>query len=290
MIPRTTRAHPCRRRGPAQLALLALLVLFVGVTALAQQMEVIELRHRLAADVIPVLQPLVEPGGVITGTDAVLFVRTSPANLAQIRAALATLDRSPRQLVVTVGQGTVTSEERAGVSGSVVIGNDDVQVGVNAPPGAAPGATARIGSRNQRADLRNVGTVRTLEGTETFISVGQSVPLTTTQVTSGWGGSVVQQTTGFRDVSTGFYATPRVAGDVVTLVISPRQQRISGSRRAPVVETAGATTTVSGRLGEWMPLGAVRSSQGGDTGGLLVWGRHTSASEYSAWVKVEEVP
>jgi len=46
---------------------------------------------------------------------------------------------------------------------------------------------------------------------------------------------------------------------------------------------------VSGRLGEWMPLGAVRSSGGGDTSGLLVWGRQTSASEYSAWVKVDEV-
>lgn len=288
MIPSMARTHAHMTRGPVRLALLVVLALCVGVTALAQQMEVIELRHRLAADVLPVLQPLVEPGGVITGTDAVLFVRTSPANLAQIRTALARLDRAPRQLVVTVGQGTVTSEARAGASGSVVIGSDDVQVGVNAPPGASPGVTARVGSRNQRADLRNVSSVRTLEGTETFISVGQSVPLTTTQVTSGWSGTVVQ-TTGFRDVSTGFYATPRISGDVVTLVISPRQQRISGSQRAPVVETAGATTTVSGRLGEWMPLGAVQGSQGGDTSGLLVWGRQTSASVYSAWVKVEEV-
>jgi type II secretory pathway component GspD/PulD (secretin) len=170
-----------------------------------------------------------------------------------------------------------------------VIGNDDVQVGVNAPPGASPGAAARVGSRNQRADLRNVSSIRTLEGTETFISVAQSVPLTTTQVTSGWNGSVVQQTTGFRDVSTGFYATPRVSGDVVTLEISPRQQRVSGSRQGPVVETAGAATTVSGRLGEWLPLGAVRGSAAANTSGLLVWGRRTSASEYSAWVRVDEV-
>jgi len=41
--------------------------LIVSTTALAQALEIIELRHRLADDVIPVIQPLVEPGGVLTG-------------------------------------------------------------------------------------------------------------------------------------------------------------------------------------------------------------------------------
>jgi hypothetical protein len=58
----------------------------------------------------------------------------------------------------------------------------------------------------------------------------------------------------------------------------------------PIVETAGVTSTIRGPLGAWMELGAVRGAGGGDTTGLLVWGRRTAASQYSAWVRVDEVP
>jgi len=83
------------------------------------------------------------------------------------------------------------------------------------------------------------------------------------------------------------YATARVSGDTVTLDISPRQQRFAG--RGGVVAGGGATTTLSVPLGEWIELGAMRETVSGSTRGLLVWGRHGGASEYSAWVKVEEI-
>src|SRR5687768_18244338 len=51
----------------------------------AQDLQVIELDFRMAQDLIPILEPLLEPGGVLTGRDDVLFVRTSPENLEQDR-------------------------------------------------------------------------------------------------------------------------------------------------------------------------------------------------------------
>jgi type II secretory pathway component GspD/PulD (secretin) len=279
------------RTTPATWRLILVLALLLSaIVAQAQELQVVELRHRLASEVIPVVQPLLEPGGVITGMDGTLFVRTSPANLAQILQVVESLDRQPRQLLLSVGQGTVTNLDSSSVRGSATIGDGDVQVGVNRPPGAESGASVRVGSRAQRADLTNVSTVRALEGMETFIAIGQSVPMTTTQVTRGWGGTTTQQTTEFRSASTGFYATARINGEMVTLEISPQQQRIRSSSSGPVVQTAGASTIASGRLGEWFPLGAVQESGASGTSGLLVWGRQTSASQYSAWVKVDEVP
>jgi hypothetical protein len=111
--------------------------------------------------------------------------------------------------------------------------------------------------------------------------------VTTTTVTPGWNGPVVQQTTQYRDASTGFYATVRINGDRVTLDISPRQQEFRG--RSDVVATQGAATTVAGRLGEWIPIGGVREDRSGTASGLLVWGARAASSEYSAWVKVDEV-
>ena len=257
--------------------------------ARAQAVQVIDLRYRFADEIIPVIQPLVEPGGVLTGSDNHLFLRASAANSAQIRQALAAIDRPPRQLLITVGQGTVSSTEVVGVRGGVTMGNGDIRVGVNRPPGAPSGAEVQGSAGSGQANLRNVSSVQTLEGNETFISAGTSVPVTTTSVSPGWRGPEIQQSTTYLDVATGFYATPRVNGDRVVLEISPRQQRYRPTGGG-VVASAGATTTVSGRLGEWIELGAVRESSASSTGGLLVWGRRTDSSEYSAWVKVDETP
>lgn len=246
---RPTSAAPC-----LVAMALAMAALVPAPPARAQELQIVELHHRLADDVIPIVQPLLDPGGVLTGIDGLLFVRTSPANLEQIRQAVAAVDREPRQLLISVGQGTVTGSTTAAAQGSVVIGNDS-------------SARLQVGGRAQRADLRNLSSIRTLEGNETFIAIGQSAP--------------------YRSADTGFYATARVSGDTVTLEVSPRQQRFAG--RGGVVQTGGATTTVSVPLGEWVELGAVRDSSSGSTDGLLVWGRSTGVSEYSAWVKVEEV-
>src|SRR4026207_1645190 len=120
------RASPMSRRTSRcawRRALAALVLGCLGlVTAQAQQMQVIELDFRMAQGLIPILEPLLEPGGVLTGTDDVLFVRPSPENLEQIRAAVATLDRAPRQLLITVGQGTVRDVDAARAEGAGAVG------------------------------------------------------------------------------------------------------------------------------------------------------------------------
>jgi hypothetical protein len=271
-------------------SVLALLLVALAVVAGARELQLIELRYRLAEEILPVVQPLLEPGGVLTGADGVLFVNTSPANFEQIRQAVELLDRRPRQLMITVGQGTVTRDERTDLRGTATVGSGEMQVGVNARPGDDSGVAVGVRSGSQRADLQNTSSVRTLEDTETYIAVGQLAPLTTTQVVPGSRRPQEYTSTQYREVSTVFYATVRLRGETVTLEVSPRQQRLRGAAPAPVIETAGLVSTVSGPLGEWIPLGAVQETGAGNTTGLLVWGRRTAESRYSAWVKVEEVP
>ena len=81
--------------------------------------------------------------------DDVLFVRASAANVEQIRLAVATLDRAPRQLLISVGQGRCGRGCDA-VEGSATIGDDDVQVGVNRPPGAESGAEVAVRAAGSR--------------------------------------------------------------------------------------------------------------------------------------------
>jgi type II secretory pathway component GspD/PulD (secretin) len=255
--------------------------------AAAQDMQIIELKHRMADEILPIVQPLVEQGGAVTGTDNLLIVRTSARNFAQIQQAVASLDRAARQLLISVRQGNSGTDDSAGVRGSATIGSGDVQVGVNRPPGAQNSVQVQGGARTVQTGQGNVSSVRTLEGSEAYIAIGQSRPITTTSVSPGWYGPQVTQSTQYRDASSGFYATARVSGERVTLEISPQQQAF---RSRGSVDTQGLTTTVAGRLGEWMPLGAVRNQSSGATSGVLVWGAQSSDSEYSVAVKVEEIP
>jgi hypothetical protein len=263
------------------------MAILAGSPARADEMEIIDLHHRRADDIIPIVLPLLESGGALTGADDKLFVRSSPANLAQIREAVAAVDRPQRQLLITVGQGTVAARDGTSVRGSATIGSGDVQVGVNRPPAGESGATVIVGSRSVQTDQQNTSSIRALEGSEAYISVGKSVPFTSSTITTGWYPPVAQQSTSFRDVTTGFYATARVSGDVVTLEISSRQQDYRPQDET--IDTRGATSVVTGRLGEWIELGAVREAQAGSSSGLLVWGRRTGSSEYSARVKVDEI-
>ena len=272
----------------------ALLFALSGVASVSrsESLEVIQLQHRMAEDLLPILQPLLPPGSVLTGTGDMLLVRTDPATFDQLRATVQQLDRAPRQLLISVGQASGVDTAGTSVRGSGTVGSGDVRVGVNQPPQDTAGARVVVRSGSNSDSLRNVSSVRALEGFETYISVGQSRPYTSTSVISGggWRPPTVVQTTGFQDVQTGFFATPRVNGDRVTLVISSQQQRLTGGggRQQPVA-TASATTTVSGRLGEWIEIGGSNNQSDGRSSGLVTWGTRTESTQYSAWVKVDEV-
>jgi type II secretory pathway component HofQ len=257
----------------------------------AESLEAIPLHHRLAEEIIPLLQPLLPGDAAVTGTGNVLLVRADAATLQQVRAALAVLDRAPRQLTITVGQATGSSDRNRSVRGSGTIASDDVHVGVNRPPAAESGAEIVVRGDTSRDDLRNVSTVRALEGREAYVAIGQSQPFTSSSViTSSPHGTVHSHSTGYRDVLGGFYVTPRLQGERVTLEISPFQQQPANVARNPSVATQTLTTTVSGRLGEWIELGGAAGASDGSTAGLVTWGARSELTQYSAWVKVQEIP
>ena len=100
--------------------------------ARAQSIEVIELRHRSAEDLLPLLRPFVETGGAISGQGSQLMVRASPANLGQLRELLATLDRPPRQLLITVRQDRAEerAQDNASTSGTVIVSSLSIALGI----------------------------------------------------------------------------------------------------------------------------------------------------------------
>jgi type II secretory pathway component GspD/PulD (secretin) len=242
--------------------LFLLFLLGCTIPALADYpLAIIELKGRTVEEMIPILRPLVEPDGTVTGMQNQLIIRAAPEKVAEIRQLLEKLDHPPRQLMIYVRQGAAesTSDTQLQADVNAMAGKDTkVIIGQQGPEGVRVYAR----SAGTRSDLNATQQIRTVEGKPAFIASGQSIPIQeqTTYVGSG----VVQQqiTTTYHDATTGFYVVPRLVGDRVTLEISPHMERPGG--RYGEYEIQQAHTVVSGRLGEWITVGGTTRTGGSE--------------------------
>ena len=131
-------------------------------------------------------------------------------------------------------------------------------------------------------------TLRVLEGNSAFIRTGQTVPVTGGPVRGTPGGGQITEGTGFVDASTGFYVTPRVNGDRVTLEISTERDRVR-NRNTGTVDLQRVDTVVSGRLGEWIEVAGSGSEAARTRGDPLARSSSGTRDQRSVMLKVEEV-
>lgn len=257
--------------------LLTVGMLFWAGWVLAQSLVVIELKSRTVDEVLPVLLPLVEPGGSLTGVNNQLFLRSSARNREDIQRALAAIDKPARRLIIRIA---VDRQGEQGQRG----GEANAQLQLGTRPRAQ--AEARVwDSRSARAETAEQQ-VQTIDGGRAFIQVGRSVPVPMRQVVVGPGGAVISEQVVYRDIGSGFHVQPRLHGERVTLEIVQQSER-PDPRHVQGVETQRLATTLSGRLGEWMALGG--SARQADTrqGGGLSLGTADLKEQRSLWLQVE---
>ena len=278
--------------------LVGLLIITVAVHAQEMNIEVIPLKHRLAKDVIPILEPLVEKGGTVTGMNDQLIVKTTPANLKQLRKVLDSLDRAPRRLRISVRQDVGASLEAREDAISARVHTDDVHAGVPAPHGGSASVSAGDGrngvryetiSTRDEDDSFNTHFVTALEGQPAWIQTGRSVPLPNQDVYASPGGVVVRNGIEYRDVNSGFYVIPRLNGREVTLEINPQLNRVD-PRGSQVIDTQVSATTVTGRLGQWISIGGSNQDFDRRNSFDIAHTRSRGGETRGIWVKVDELP
>ena len=292
----------CVRRACVA-AVMALQVLFAPhVMAQATVLEVITLNYHTAEQVIPLIQPMLAREGSVSGLQNQLIVRTTPENLAEIRRILARVDAMPRRLLITVRQDADSDRNRSAAEVSGSVGNERARVTV---PGSSDrrGGVVVLGDGDDRlrarvldsrsgASDRNTQTLQVLEGNAAFIRVGQSVPVPRRQVMqtviNGQVVSRVVDSVDYRDVDSGFQVVPRVAGERVTLDISPRNDTLN--RRIPgAVNVQRVATTVSGRLGEWMEIAGLDQERDREQSAVLGQASSGGSDSRRVLIKVEEL-
>lgn len=287
------------RTRPLVLSLRLIGLTLIQGYALAEEMvlEVIPLEHRLSADVIPLLKPLVAPGGTVTGMSSQVIVRSTQRNLLEIKRVLAAIDRPLRRLKIIVRQQTSQEgvETSQGLSGRYRRG--DFELGYDNPHETEGIILDHRGERGElryrafgtedRSRQNHTHFVQTVEGQAAFIYTGRSVPLSGETVIIGPGAAVIQRSSDYRDTASGFYVMPLVNGDQVTLHISPRLETFRGGPGGASIDTQALSTTVSTQLGQWIDLGALSEQFNDRASGLLQNANIQGQNLHRIWLKVE---
>ena len=281
----------------------ALVWLLLSVAAHADLlvMEVVPLKHRLAIDLLPTLRELVAAGGTVTGLNNQLVIRSTPANLADLKQVLAGLDVRQQQLRITVRQNVQGASQDAAdqLAARLRVAGAEVAAGMGGP-GGAPGAairyqgdTAGVSVESYRThgqdDRASAHFVTAIEGTPAYITTGQSLPLPQTSAVVTPYGANIQQSLNYRNVGSGVYVTPRLAGDEVTLEISPYSEQLN-RQGGGVIDERSVNTVVRGRLGQWLPLGGATSASHDASRSDLRSTERRDTQAYDVWVKVEIAP
>jgi len=256
-------------------ALLLAMLLLAGPAAAADwPLTIIDLKHRLPEEVVPMLAPLAGPDGVVTGANASLFVRASPERLADIRAALARIDQPARNLLVEVRRVSAAGASGRGfdISLDQPVGDDGrIRLGHGYGSGLQAGAGASARGRNVLQQ------VRVVDGGQAFIAVGEERPVGWREAVPTPEGVIRRGGVGYATAESGFYVRPRTRGDQVTVEVSSRDATFTDRRGDAAVQAGAIDTRVSGRLGEWIPLGGVSEARSWQSRGLGGWGERSGS-------------
>lgn len=235
----------------------------------ADEVRIIQLNHRSASDVIPLIRPLLGPDDALTGMDYRLIIRTSDRNLKEVERILEQVDVAQRRLRITVEQPisddraaasqSLTGEVRIGDKGRVILpAQQPPEHGVVVQKDNLRYSASR---RTTTASRTNTQTVMTLDGQRAYIRIGQSVPYVKKILALSRHQLVLAQDVELQNVTTGFDVLPRVRGDRVLVEITPRLS----SLRNPATGLADfqeLSTTVETKLGEWLDLGEILGNRG----------------------------
>lgn len=227
------------------------------LNAVATEFKIIDLQHRFADDILPIIQPLAGSDGAITGMQNHLIIRVSPQRMVEIEEVISRLDVARQNLKISVSQQNSQQLESSGVavSGRKRIAN--VEISTNKYPRNGNGnGNIQLNVKKNQSNTQHTSNrfINVLDGEPAFIRVGQSIPFTQEWLVLTQRYIHVQKITEFVDISTGFAVRPRSIGEQIELEITPR---IAQLNQQGYIDFEELSTVVRIKKGEWLNLGGI---------------------------------
>jgi hypothetical protein len=226
----------------------SLLFLLSPANAEESVLEIITLQNRPAAEVQPLLAPLLEADEAVNSDGFNLIIKSSPGRIDSIRSLIAQLDSRRHNLLISVLQNSYKTADQLNAEAAIAI---------------SPGSVRMRGMAGDTRDIDRQNTtqqLRTLEGQAAHIQTGKIRPVENITVyNTGYGYPGVVSNTQLQEASTGFAVIPRLSGNNEVMIdIAPWSERFTNNRG---METRQLQTSLRARLGEWLEIGGVNEQQ-----------------------------
>lgn len=251
--------------------LLFFLLLWVPHLLFATNLHVIELQNYPADEFLETINPILlkEDRATVSGNKIIL--RADQSTIDIINSLATELDKPLRNLMILVKNSG--DDQTDGHAYSIAGQWGDDKLRISNQPGYQNKnnhTTINITRGSYNRDRSGQQQVRAVEGEPAFIATGEALPLIHKQQYFDRYGRLIQNTnTEFRDVVRGFYVTARLTGkDRVHIRIRYTNDHISENGRA-IIDTNRLSTSISGYIDEWIPLGSTSESQFQTSHGLL---------------------
>lgn len=273
------------------LACMPMFYIAMGSAQAETEFKIISLKHRNANDVMPALEPFMQAGELLTGSDYNLFVRANPETFAIITRMLPSLDVARQNLTITItisnSDVSNNTQSEIGISGRQRAGGVEINLPRNTVTqsngqtitrqssgirvGTEYGLGVEANQRNNIQTQRSQQFVNVQDGAQSFIKVGKIVPFTQRWVIITQRYITRQNVTDFREITTGFAVRPRVVGENTTsnqieLEITPRIYNLNepvsqGRNQFGTIDFQELSTVVRVNRGEWLDLGGFMQSR-----------------------------
>lgn len=241
--------------------------------------HIIPLQHQAPDALVHNLKPMLPQGGMITTHENKLIIRTTTANILELKTLIEELDTPLEALIISVKRGneTLNRHSQFTVGGKLYdSGNTQIRSGNHTQQ-------RQVIVRHQTLNQGNNGEyqVRGLSGRSSYINVGQEVaPLYSAQVGRG------TDNIGYQSVEKGFYVTPTLRDERVTVAVEVNEDSLDGAN----IQRDNITTTVTGKIGEWISLGGLGRYEQNNESGIGRQYRTREQRQQTVYIKIDRVP
>lgn len=267
--------------------LILLLAMFCNAACAQTDFKIITLQHRLAQDILPVVQPMAGEEGSVSAIDNNLLIRTTPERMGVIEQTIATLDKERKNLRITIRHEDTERREQthASIAGRVTAGKTQVDVNdPHLPREMREGVVIEADKSSHVFRQQGSEFLTVLDGARAFIRVGHSVPYTQQWLVMTQRYLHLQQTTEFREIATGFAVRPNVIGKQIELEITPR---IASLSQAGFIDFEELSTVVIVMPGQWFDLGGTMQKRDEVSQLILSGGTDSGKRKTKLMVKVD---
>lgn len=264
-----------------RIVLLFLLCFAASLACAQRHLTTLPVGYANTEQLVAVIKPYLSEGSSVSVYQNQLVLNVTAAELEKTRELLKRLDRAPQQLLVSVKtEGTVSDSNREVnidtviKSGNVVITNGQ---GVRRNESRT---TVRVEDRNISGTDNGNQSVRVTEGMPAYIGTGMTAPVQSYSVGPD-GRRYYQQD--YINAIAGFYATTWINDGVVRVSIDQSNDKLQGQ----TIATQQLQSEVSGRLGEWIPIGELNNAASQHSSGIGSVAQTSQARATRLYIKVE---